>query len=963
MISSGSSVASSGSLLTKIQKGDALVIGAPGSGKTGFILDLVAEYESLGYSPEEILVITPQRAQAAMLRDQLALASSQVSTGPRARSITSYAFEILTAENPEIKLLSGAKQQSLIASLITAAEEKSLTKSWGVDSLTYSLSGFHSELRDLFSVLVENNIDASGLTALQRQWPSANWAAALDLYPAYLDELERARQVDASQLIVRAAALTDVLKPPRVLLLDDAQDISLAGLELVSRISSQAQLIVVGDPDSVTMGFRASAGAFVEFFVKNRPELVQVYLEDQLPQPRSVVNLMSKIVQRIPTSLALAHRPLPIEPVEQAEFALFDNQISESDYIASELRISRVQADLPWSQMCVVARTRVQLDQLASDLSARSIPVRILGVQRPLSQQPAARAVLEFGQLAFGESDHDLVLQLLGSRLIGLSVIQQRRLFRQLAQLEQFEALSRAQVLQSLFDDPIDLDTPEIRSLNKAIELLQELRANRGLGSYAFVSAVWSLAPSSKLQELAAGSSEVALAANRDIDAILELFAAATRFDQQQLGTPAEFVQEQLAAQVVQDSLAGIAARDAVVLATPSQLAGSQFQVVAIPRLQEGIWPNLKPRNSMLGAASLQSFLAGRSESPTGPTRAELADELRLFYKSLGVTRSKLVLSAMEASDEQPSQFLQILRANGKQTEVNIEFDPRRLVGKLRSELLQGDSQAAPLLAALALIGASGAHPSNWQGLLEPSTSEDVVQDDESLRLSASKLEAFEKCPLHWFINSFGGDGSSFEASIGTLLHAAMEVSLNHAQLSEFVESNWHTLKFDAEWLNRSAHRRAVKMLGLISEYLDRPAELVASEQGFEISLGKLVVAGKIDRVERAETGLIAADLKTGKTPSAKDVQEHRQLALYQLGLREIFGEEVAGGRIISVGGGSLKVMEQPKLEGESEAVIRKLLERAEAEIGQAQFVAEVSGHCEGDAKCQLLLARAVTNA
>jgi len=317
----------------------------------------------------------------------------------------------------------------------------------------------------------------------------------------------------------------------------------------------------------------------------------------------------------------------------------------------------------------------------------------------------------------------------------------------------------------------------------------------------------------------------------------------------------------------------------------------------------------------------------------------------------------------MEATDEQPSQFLQILRANGKQTEVNVEFDPRRLVGKLRSELLQGDSQAAPLLAALALIGASGAHPSNWQGLLEPSTSEDVVQDDESLRLSASKLEAFEKCPLHWFINSFGGDGSSFEASIGTLLHAAMEVSLNHAQLSEFVESNWHTLKFDAEWLNRSAHRRAVKMLGLISEYLDRPAELVASEQGFEISLGKLVVAGKIDRVERAETGLIAADLKTGKTPSAKDVQEHRQLALYQLGLREIFGEEVAGGRIISVGGGSLKVMEQPKLEGESEAVIRKLLERAEAEIGQAQFVAEVSGHCEGDAKCQLLLARAVTNA
>jgi RecB family exonuclease len=107
---------------------------------------------------------------------------------------------------------------------------------------------------------------------------------------------------------------------------------------------------------------------------------------------------------------------------------------------------------------------------------------------------------------------------------------------------------------------------------------------------------------------------------------------------------------------------------------------------------------------------------------------------------------------------------------------------------------------------------------------------------------------------------------------------------------------------------------------------------------------------------------LIAADLKTGKSPSAKETVEHRQLALYQLGLRESYDEPVAGGRIISVGSGSLKVLEQPALAGEFQESIMELLSRAESQIGQASFVANISEHCTGDSKCQLLMAKAVTH-
>ena len=69
--------------------------------------------------------------------------------------------------------------------------------------------------------------------------------------------------------------------------------------------------------------------------------------------------------------------------------------------------------------MFVAARTRVQLDQPSSDLAASSIPLRILAVQKALRDQPAARSVLDFGQLVFSEPKHYLVTELLGSAWLG----------------------------------------------------------------------------------------------------------------------------------------------------------------------------------------------------------------------------------------------------------------------------------------------------------------------------------------------------------------------------------------------------------------------------------------------------------------------------------------------------------------------------------------------------------------
>ena len=930
----------------------AVILGCPGAGKTSAIVDLVSELEAIGFGPDEILVLTPSRLAANLLRDQIGVNSKLAAKAPRARSVSSYAFGVLSNQNPDLKLLSGASQQALIANLIGDAVAAKQHISWQVDALTCELQGFQTEVRDLLAVVIENQISVDELKRLQAQYPKTKLQVAIDLLPNYRELLESQNAMDPSELLVRATEQIGDSDRPRCLIVDDAQDLSPAALNLVSTLGAGTVSFILGDPDAAVLGFRSGADSFVSHF-----KFPQV----SLPNPDSdqgKLGLLQRIANRIPTGLAVAHRPKS-EAEQEISAQVFENQSAEADWLAAKLRRAKLIDQIGWDEMAVIARTRTQLDQLASDLSARSVPVRIIGVQQALKNQLAARAVLDFGALVYGFANQQDIEQLLASPLIGLDALGIRRLFRELAQLPENQGLSRSELLKGLFSELVESESFEVKALNRVTEARFRLANQGDITAHQFVSAASELINLDRLKTLSRGRGTLALASSRDLDALLELFAAAGRFDLREAGPAAEFIRHQLEISIPEDSLAPIGLRPAVTLATSAQLAGRSYELVALPRLQEGIWPNLKPRSSLLGASSLQSYLLGRSTSPELPAGNELADELRAFYKAVGSHRSQLLLSAMSAQDEQPSQFFTMFSIASERNEDQIDFDIRRQVGKLRAKAVLGQPEAVATLAALSLAGVPGAHPRNWQGLLNISSSDPVVAEGEELRLSASKLEAFEKCPLHWFIGTFGGQTGSFQASLGTLLHAALEASAQGVELTDFVESNWHSLEFESKWHELSQQRRAAKMLALVAQYLDRANNLVAAERPFELKVGNLTVSGKIDRVESSPDGLVVVDLKTGKVPTSGEVANNRQLALYQLALRGQ-NQSVAGARIVAVGGDSLKVLEQPALETQSEEEINQLLNRASLEIGSDQFSASIGSHCREDGSCQLLLAKAV---
>ncbi len=936
-------------LLSEITSGRHLVLGSPGSGKTTALRNLVLHLES-EVAVEDILVLTPTRRAAANLRDLIALASKKPASAARAQSITGFAFAQIRASNPGIRLLSGAMQQKILSELIA----QSPNSPWDFDLQTIGLQGFVQEIRDLLAVCIEHQLAGEDLIRLAQKYENRGLEIASELLPSYEKALELQGLIDPSQLLIEAAKLGHATT--KWVLVDDAQDLSRAGLSLVSKLAEMANLVLFGDPDSSVLGFRSSVQ---EGFVGEFKSANKHYLD-----PKSgFSNSLSKLASKLPPQLAGLQRPRPSESGQQIRGGLYDNQIAEAEWFASEVRQRRMRDELSWNDFAVVARTRTQLDQLAAVLSARNVPIKLLGSSAALRDQPMARAILETARLALVASDQAAVIQVLDSVIFGLDSIAIRRLKRQLAQMPEFQEVPSSELLPAALEIEVQANSSELRKFVTLTKLVRSVKSLGESSAHELLSEIWQVVDQKSLQVLSRGSSEVALAANSALDSALQLFAAAQRFDANKLGSAKEFVLSQLEQSVPEDSLAPEGLRPAVQLTTAAGLVDNSFQVVLLPRLQDGIWPNLRPRTSLLGASSLSAYLTGRISNPSEPVRSELEDEIRLLYKAIGSARSEVIMTAMVSQEEQPSQFFQMLGLEPARIEKPITFDLRRLVGSYRRRLASGDHTVAPMLAALALLNVPGAHPQHWQGLLPISTSENLVAADQPIRFSPSRLSAFEKCPVHWFIQNFGGDGSGFEASLGTLLHAALEVSGNQAELESFVESNWLTLEFEASWQESGQKRKALNMVAALGQYLKEASELVSAEQKFEVSIGRLVIAGKIDRVERdALGGLRVVDLKTGKPPTAQEVAEHRQLAVYQLAVRSQYGEPVAGGRIVSVGDQKLKVLDQPALSGESEEELMRLLKLVESGAGGNSFIAQVADHCSADANCQLLISKVVTS-
>ncbi|TFD50566.1 ATP-dependent helicase [Cryobacterium frigoriphilum] len=260
----------------------AAVIGAPGSGKTTTLVEFVADrVRGRGYSPSEVLVLVPTRTGATALRDRLALRLAIPTNGPMARSANSIAFQLVQgaetqAARPSPTLLTGGEQDQIIAELLQGHLDENTGPNWpaSLGPEVRRLRGFRTELRDLMMRAVEYGVTPARLAALGQTAGRPEWVAAAEFVSGYEEVKDQTRpgQFDSTELAQFAAAVVHDAAPGaagaatlgtlaglRLLIVDDAQEVTQATLTLLAQFAARGVTIVFfGDPDISTGSFHGA---------------------------------------------------------------------------------------------------------------------------------------------------------------------------------------------------------------------------------------------------------------------------------------------------------------------------------------------------------------------------------------------------------------------------------------------------------------------------------------------------------------------------------------------------------------------------------------------------------------------------------------------------------------------------------------------------------------------------------
>lgn len=318
-------------------------------------------------------------------------------------------------------------------------------------------------------------------------------------------------------------------------------------------------------------------------------------------------------------------------------------------------------------------------------------------------------------------------ITLLTSRLGGASSMDVRRLRQQLRSIELQSGGHRPSddLLLGALLHPETLPEEGVgRAVHRIAAVLSAGRKALARPESTSTEVLWALWEASGLEKTwvaqSRGAGPDADAAHRNLDAIIGLFEAADRFDEQMRGAGAEQFLDFIDAQdLPMDTLAARGVRqDAVEILTPALAAGQSWRTVYVCGLQEGTWPNTTVRGSLLSTGDLTDLCDARlrqraqqaeqqaGEQPVPPARIRSYpervrdtrhDELRMFAVAATRASTRLVLTAVRNDDEAPGEFFDFVLptdAVSDSTDVPITrvrrpATLRSLVAELRRTLVE----------------------------------------------------------------------------------------------------------------------------------------------------------------------------------------------------------------------------------------------------------------------------------
>ncbi|HHV19991.1 MAG TPA: ATP-dependent helicase [Propionibacterium sp.] len=965
------------------ERGPLLVLAGPGTGKTTTLVEaVVRRIERAGESgrTRTPLVLTFSRRAAADLRVRITQRLGRPTATPLAMTYHAFCFALLRRFGPMVdhgpgwRVLTAPEQEFRVRETLAGLDPQQ--HDWPA-SVAGALGtrAFASEIRAVLARTRQLGLDPEDLVRVGEEAGRPEWAGVGRFMSEYLDILDFEQVLDYPELVHRCRILlTDpaIREPLRAefdgFFLDEYQDVDVAQTQLVAELAGPGALVVAfGDPDQSIYGFRGSQARgildFPDLFRTARDEPAPVHaLGTTWRFGSRIAHATRRVAERLPLA-----RPLPAELRRafrdpqphpgagrgRVEVRIHESVGAEAEQVAQLLRHAHLRDGFAWDDMAVLVRSgRRNLPALSRALTAAGVPLEVAGDEIALSAEPAVRPLLLALQIALQPAgpDVDQAARLVVSPLGGLDSLGVRRLGRTLRAAERAELAGAGlpelsgELIRRALAEPdwladcratVGEDHPELARVTELVGLLSAVRGRIAEGGTA-EEVLWTAWAGTdwpeRLRREALRGGDGGRRADRDLDAVCGLFDVASRAEELvgARGVRA-FLAEVEAQQIPADTRREADVRGrGVRLMTAHRAKGLEWRLVVVASVQEGVWPDLRVRGSLLDADRLGRTGVSQGVGLTDPlpVSARLAEERRLFYVACTRATEHLVVCAVEGTEgegDQPSRFITDL---GVQPRI-MQGRPARpltlsaLVGELRR--ISVDPEASPTLRDAAAIRlarladavddddrplAPAADPSTWWGLRASTAAEvPVLPAHEPVRISGSALGGLLACPRQWFLSRRAAAEPARRAAAGTgdLLHVlirhAAEEGIPATDLIEELDMVWHRLGFEAAYLSAVERADAESMVERYVNWAqahDHRAVLgveVPFAVQIDVAGDRVVLTGSVDRLEVSPAGLHVVDFKTGRTiPDRRSVATHEQLGVYQLAASAGAFDELAPG-------------------------------------------------------------------
>ena len=657
------------------------------------------------------------------------------------------------------------------------------------------------------------------------------------------------------------------------------------------------QIVVLGNPDEAVETFRGGDPLMLASAARDF-DAVALTLPQVHRGSRQIAALIELAVQQVQVAGCISQRRPNYQHLAQNSqsvcFKIAPDDTVQVGAVAAHMRSLHLEQGLAWGQMAVIVRQSSSVELIRQELRRGGVPLAPDTPALLLRSEPAAKALLDCARAALEQLLGVPVVQeeaaraLLLSPLVGFSAIELRRLRRILG--ESPDHLSTRVLSDTELFDQLEA-APTLAAKAKVAQAINEaLAKERSEGLEALVWGAWQASGKAQYwRQLALdieADSLLRQRADHDLDVVISLFKRLEVWSERNPSAPGQqFLDELEAQQVASDSVASLGARpQGVSVLTVAACAGRQWEFVAVLGIDDGVWPNLRLRDSLTqtglltdivsqriaDTVNLASLTASLDPQALAQARAQIcSDEMRLLVAAMSRANSQLWLGAVNGGEQGPSSFFNYL---SRQSDIPVEpiqpggaYTLRGLVATLRRQLMldlkhnNGTEapQIAALLAALAQRGVPGADPRSWLGIagasqfltelpaqlegqdrlgtqvathavvaLKKLQAQRVNQARQrGARLSPSDVENIETCPLRWYLQRHGGSPASSSAQqIGALIHwlaqQGQEHGLSREQLLDLFYRERSSLQLPGGWYGRQENQRVEKMVENLALYL-----------------------------------------------------------------------------------------------------------------------------------------------